>query len=253
MADRDPWLEMRQATRARIGLGRAGDALPTRALLDFQLAHARARDAVHAVVDFDAVQLALSPLTIHRVRSAAPDRDAYLRRPDLGRRLSDDGRAQLLSAADDAEWDLVFVIADGLSASAVSTHAAPLMLAILGRLQGWRIAPIVCVEQGRVAVGDEIGEIIRAQLCAVLIGERPGLSAADSLGLYLTWSPRVGRRDSERNCISNIHAEGLSYAQAATTAAWLIQEATRRRLTGVDLKDEVAAGLPMEREPKAVD
>ncbi len=245
MIDRDPWLDMRRATRARIGLGRAGDALPTQALLEFQLAHARARDAVHAAVDFDALERTLRPLTVCRLRSAAPNRDAYLRRPDLGRRLSDDSRKRLLDSAGEGAWDIVFVIADGLSASAIAAHAAPFVKACLNRLSGWRIAPLVFVAQGRVAVGDEVGALMKARLCVVLIGERPGLSVADSLGLYLTWDPKVGRRDSERNCISNIHAEGLSYVQAAATAAWLIEEATRRRLTGVELKaDAEASTLP---------
>ena len=249
--DNDPWARFRNATRARIGLGRAGDAVPTHALLEFQFAHARARDAVHTPVDFTRVERAIAPLAVLRLHSAAPDRATYLRRPDLGRRLDDQSRERLRIAAGEDAWDLVFVVADGLSAAAVMTHAAPVLSACLDRLPGFRVAPIVCVEQGRVAIGDEIGEIVNARLCAVLIGERPGLSVANSLGMYLTWAPRIGRRDSERNCISNIHADGLSYARASDTAAWLLKEATIRRLTGTGLKEatgddliEAARSLP---------
>jgi ethanolamine ammonia-lyase small subunit len=243
MADSDPWMRFRQTTRARIGLGRAGDAMPTRALLEFQSAHARARDAVHAPVDFMAVERAIAPLPVLHLHSAALDRVTYLRRPDLGRRLGEESRERLRIAASDSVWDLVFVVADGLSAAAVMTHAAPVLSACLDRLPGWCVAPIVCVEQARVAIGDEIGQIMNAKLCAVLIGERPGLSVADSLGIYLTWAPRIGSRDSERNCISNIHADGLSYPRAGDTAAWLIKEATIRRLTGLKLKEATEGDL----------
>lgn len=230
----DPFARFRAATRARIGLGRSGDAMPIKPLLDFQLAHAQARDAVHGRVDWDRLAADLPPGPVLAVRSAAPDRQTYLRRPDLGRSLDESSAAGL----NDGGWDLALVIADGLSAAAVQTWAAPTIAAILDRLPGWRIAPVVFASQARVAIGDPIGEKLGAQLVAVLIGERPGLSAADSLGIYLTYAPRIGRRDSERNCISNIHGGGLSPSLAADTLVWLATEARRLRLTGVDLKED---------------
>jgi ethanolamine ammonia-lyase small subunit len=233
----DPWQRFRTLTRARIGLGRSGDALPTTALLDFQLAHARARDAVHGAADFDQIAAALAPFPTIRVHSAAPDRATYLRRPDLGRRLDDDSRTALTPG----EWDIAFVIADGLSAAAVQAHAAPLVQACLKRLPHLSIAPVVLASQARVALGDEVGAGLGARLVALLVGERPGLSAADSLGVYLTWAPRPGRPDSERNCISNIHAAGLPIEAAADKLCWLATEAARLKLTGVALKEDAPA------------
>jgi ethanolamine ammonia-lyase small subunit len=241
---------LRQATRARIGLGRAGDAIPTRALLEFQLAHAQARDAVHAPLDFDALDQSLASRPLLRLHSAARDRTTYLRRPDLGRRLDAESRDRLRSSIIAAPPDIVFVIADGLSARAVMRHAAPVLAACLQRLPDQAQAPVVVVEQARVAIGDEIGEMLAAKLCLVLIGERPGLSVADSLGLYLTWAPRPGVQDSARNCISNIHADGLSPEQAADQAAWLIREAMRRSLTGIDLKAASPDDLLEDRSPR---
>ncbi len=239
----DPWSALRAATHARIGLGRTGDALPTGAVLDLQLAHARARDAVHAPLDVEAVQREVGPALV--VRSEAPDRATYLRRPDLGRRLDPACRAALAQARHpaplpDRGWDAAFVVADGLSPLAVHRHAAPLLRACAARLPGWALAPTVVATQARVALGDEIGERLGAGLVAVLIGERPGLSAADSLGVYLTHHPRVGRQDAERNCVSNIHGAGLSCEAAAEMLTWLMGEARRRGLTGVALKDDRA-------------
>jgi len=251
VAEPDPWAKLRQATRARIGLGRAGDAIPTKALLEFQLAHAQARDAVHAPLDLEALEQALAPGPIVRLHSAARDRTTYLRRPDLGRRLDPDSRRRLISAAKSFAPDLVFVVADGLSARAVMRHAPAVLAACLQRLPEHTEAPVVVIEQARVAVGDEVGDILGAKLCLVLIGERPGLSVADSLGLYLTWAPRPGVQDCARNCISNIHADGLSPVQAADQAAWLIREATRRSLTGVDLKAASPEDLLEDRSPRA--
>jgi ethanolamine ammonia-lyase small subunit len=231
----DPWDTLRAATRARIGLGRTGDALPVNAVLDFQLAHARARDAVHTPLDTAAIARAVDPLPSVTVRSRAGNRADYLRRPDLGR-LLDPRDAALLKQPCEA----VFVIADGLSALGVQRHAVPLLHAALKRLQGWSIGPVVIATQARVALGDDIGHALQADVCAVLIGERPGLSVADSLGVYLTYRPHPGRRDSERNCISNIHAEGLSYDTAADMLAWLMNQARHRKLTGVGLKDDRA-------------
>nr|WP_295825485.1 ethanolamine ammonia-lyase subunit EutC [uncultured Azospirillum sp.] len=231
---KDPWARFRSATRARIALGRSGDALPTKALLEFQLAHARARDAVHSAVDFDRLAADLSPLETIRVHSAASDRPTYLRRPDLGRRL-DPASAAALPAG---EWDLLFVIADGLSAAAVQVNAAPLVHACVARLGHLRIGPVVLAGQARVALGDEVAAAMGARLVALLVGERPGLSAAESLGAYLTWDPKPGRADSERNCISNIHADGLSIQTAADKLCWLATEAARLKLTGVALKED---------------
>jgi ethanolamine ammonia-lyase small subunit len=243
----DPWIALRATTRARIGLGRTGDALPIKDVLEFQLAHARARDAVHTPLDTQLMAEAIAPRPVVIVRSKAPDRDTYLRRPDLGRQLDPACRASLTGT-----WDAVFVIADGLSPVAVQLHAVPLLKACLDRLAGWSVAPIVIAAQARVALGDDIGASLQAGLCAVLIGERPGLSVADSLGVYLTYQPRIGRRDSERNCISNIHADGLSYDAAADMLVWLMTEARRRKLTGVELKDDrigTAAATQVLPEP----
>lgn len=236
------WHALRQLTPARIGLGRAGDALTTRDQLELRLAHARAREAVHAELDVPALAAALADYgPAICVASAARDRTTYLQRPDLGRRLGD-GMAELLPAVGS---DLAVVLADGLSPVAVQTHAPALIAAIAQRLPGWQLAPPVIATQARVALGDEIGEALGARFVAVLIGERPGLSAADSLGIYLTHAPRPGRKDAERNCISNIRPPvGLSYAQAADTFAALLRAAERLGLTGVALKaDEEAAAL----------
>lgn len=246
----DAWAAFRQLTPARIGLGRAGVSLPTRAHLDFQLAHARARDAVHLALDAAALAtelaraLAHTGIDIATVRSAARDRTEYLQRPDLGRRLDDASRARLstCAAGEAAPPDVAFVVADGLSAAAASRHAAPVLERLVPRLavSEWRIAPVAVAEQGRVALGDEIGELLGAPLALVLLGERPGLSSPDSLGAYLTWAPTPGRRDAERNCVSNIRPEGLGYAAAADRLLFFLTEARRRRLTGIALKDEWA-------------
>ncbi len=217
--------------------------MATRPLLDFQLAHARARDAVHAAIDVRMLcdELRRCGLPALALKTQARDRATYLRRPDLGRALSEDSAA-LLAAGD---YDVVFVIADGLSALAVERHALHLLRAVLPLIAGWRVAPVCVVEQGRVAVGDAIGEALQAPLAVMLIGERPGLSSPDSLGVYITWEPRRGRKDAERNCISNIREEGLGYAAAAKRLHYYMQEATRRRMTGLGLKDpaEDVAGL----------
>jgi ethanolamine ammonia-lyase small subunit len=236
----DPWLHFRAATRARIGLGRAGDSLPTAPLLAFSLAHARARDAVHGAPDFDALAAALRPAETLLVHSQAPDRLTYLRRPDLGRRLREADRGLLAHG----EWDAVFVVADGLSATAIDTHVVPMIAAARARLQGWRLAPVVLARQARVALGDEIGAALGARLVVVLVGERPGLTAQDSLGIYLTFAPRIGRNDAQRNCLSNIHPDGLGYEMAADKLAWLMQQALRLSLTGIGLKENAPLALP---------
>jgi ethanolamine ammonia-lyase small subunit len=233
----DPWARLRATTRARIGLARVGDAMATTDVLEFQLAHAKARDAVHTKLDTAALRAELGGDVIE-VRSAAENREIYLRRPDFGRQLHKDCEPQLIRG----DYDAVFVIADGLSSSAVSLNAIPMLRAALARLKDFKIAPIVIATQARVAIGDDIGERLGARLCAILIGERPGLSVAESLGIYLTYNPKRGCRDSARNCISNIHGQGgLSFEAAADTLTWLIREALRRQLTGVDLKEEAIA------------
>jgi ethanolamine ammonia-lyase small subunit len=242
----DPFARLRAATPARIGLGHTGPALPTAPMLALQLAHACAREAVHAALDVAALRAALA-LPSLVVDSAAPDRQTYLRRPDLGRRLAPAASAALGAAAGD--FDLAIVIADGLSALAAQRHAAPLIAALVARLAGWRLAPAVVARQGRVAIGDEIAAALGARAVLVLIGERPGLSVADGLGAYLTWAPRAGRLDSERNCVSNIGDQGLSPDRAADKIAWLLGEAGRLGFTGVDLKDRQAEGPPQVADP----
>jgi ethanolamine ammonia-lyase small subunit len=232
---------LRALTPARVGLGRTGVSLATRDLLDFQRCHASARDAVHARLEGAAVAATLRELTgaeVLRLHSAAADRATYLQRPDLGRRLDEASCAHLAEHAPVRSYDLALIVADGLSALAVERHAAPLLQELLPRLTGWRLAPVCVVEQGRVAIGDEIGAALGAQIAVVLIGERPGLSSPDSLGAYITWDPRTGRTDAERNCISNIRAEGLAYSEAARQLENILCAARQLRLTGVALKNQ---------------
>ena len=217
------WTDLRRFTPARVALGRAGNGLPTSAHLDFQAAHAAARDAVHAALDVARLRADLSAVGLPStaLHSAAPDRRTFLLRPDLGRRLREADRASLPAPAPVVPG-LLFVVCDGLSATAVQRHAVPLLAHIYGTARG--LVPVVVAEQGRVALGDDIGEALGAEAVAVLIGERPGLTAADSLGVYLTWQPRRGRTDAERNCISNIRRDGLSPEVAADKLQWLIQQ-----------------------------
>ncbi|WP_134045625.1 ethanolamine ammonia-lyase subunit EutC [Paraburkholderia caballeronis] len=249
--EKNPWHALRQFTPARIALGRAGNGVPTAPLLAFNLSHAQARDAVHHPLDANALhdELHTRGFASLDAHSAAPDRAHYLRRPDLGRRLSDDSRAALKRAANDAQAapDVVFVIADGLSALAASRQAVPLLVETCARLADWNVGPVVVARQSRVALGDEIGELLGAKFVAMLIGERPGLSSPDSLGVYLTYAPKLGRSDAERNCISNVRPEGLGYAAAAHKLHYLLTHARRLGLTGVGLKDDSDALL--EREP----
>lgn len=244
----DPFVALRAATRARIGLGRAGDGLPTAALLDFQLAHAQARDAVHGRVDWDGLAAHL-PGPVIRVRSRAADRAQYLRRPDLGRQL-DPACVPLLPAGAPT---LALVVGDGLSAAAVQNWAAPVVAAIVARLpDDWTCAPIVLAEQARVALSDPIGAALGARVVAMLIGERPGLSVADSLGIYLTWGPRPGRPDSDRNCLSNIHAHGQSPSTAADKLVWLVGQSLRLGLSGVGLKEETPSLTGQDAAPDLI-
>jgi ethanolamine ammonia-lyase small subunit len=232
-------IDLKSFTPARVALGRTGHSLPVGEFLRFQLDHARARDAVWE--ELDPAGLGLPHILLH---SAAADRHIYLRRPDLGRKLNDESRGRLRCGS----YDAAIVLVDGLSAAAIQRHAAPLLAEMAPRWteEAWQLAPLSVVLQGRVAIGDEIGELVGAQLVAVFIGERPGLSSPDSLGIYLTWDPHPGRTDAQRNCISNIRAEGLSYRAAANKLHFLMREARRRRLTGVELKEE---GLVLEPGP----
>lgn len=256
----DPWTGLAAATPARIALGRAGAGQTTAAVLAFSLAHALARDAVHTPLDGAALaeRLARLGLEVLRVESAAPDRGAYLRRPDLGRRLSTGSRAMLTGAAAtraDAPPDLAFVVADGLSATAIEQNAAPFIDAFLPHAEraGWRLGPAVVATQARVALGDEVGEIFGARAVVLLVGERPGLSSPDSLGLYLTFAPRRGRTDADRNCISNVRPAGLSHAAAARKLAALVAGAFALGLSGVRLKDTETAALAGADRPSAID
>ncbi|WP_237885383.1 ethanolamine ammonia-lyase subunit EutC [Pseudomonas sp. PGPR40] len=240
----NPLLELRRLTPARIALGRTGTSMPTSAQLDFQYAHAQARDAVH--LPFDHIELrsqlaerGRESLLLH---SAATDRNSYLQRPDLGRKLSDVSAQTLRDYAltHPGGVDLAVVVADGLSALAVHRHTLPFLARMEEQTasEGWSLSPVILVEQGRVAVADEIGELLGAKMVVILIGERPGLSSPDSLGLYFTYNPKVGLTDAYRNCISNVRLEGLSYGMAAHRLLYLMREACRRQLSGVSLKDE---------------
>jgi ethanolamine ammonia-lyase small subunit len=242
-----PLRDLRDLTPARVGLGRAGASLPTRALLDFTLDHARARDAVHATFDAAAVTAGLNDLGLEvlNVCSRAGDRKDYLRRPDLGRRL--DPASQLrLASRQGGSLQLAIVVGDGLSPSAVNAHAIELVRSLIPRLaaDGIVIGSAVVASGARVALGDEIGAILGVRMIVMLIGERPGLSAPDSLGAYLTFGPRIGLTDAERNCVSNIHGSGLGYDEAAFRIAWLVREAFAREITGVALKDESGGPTP---------
>jgi ethanolamine ammonia-lyase small subunit len=240
----NPWQQLRELTPARIALGRAGTSLPTRPQLEFQYAHAQARDAVHLPFDHSALstKLAEKKLQSLLLHSAAKDRDTYLQRPDLGRKLDEDSAALLDQHCSEqgAGYDLAIVVADGLSALAVQRHALPMIERIreMTTQEGWSLAPVALVEQGRVAVADEVAERLSARMVVILIGERPGLSSPDSLGLYFTYAPKVGLTDASRNCISNIRLEGLSYAMAGHRLLYLLREASKRQLSGVNLKDE---------------
>lgn len=240
----NPLLELRRLTPARIALGRTGTSMPTSAQLDFQYAHAQARDAVHLPFDHMGLssQLAERGRECLLLHSAATDRNSYLQRPDLGRKLNDESAQTLRDYAlsHPGGVDLAIVVADGLSALAVHRHTLPFLARMEEQtaVEGWSLSPVILVEQGRVAVADEIGELLGAKMVVILIGERPGLSSPDSLGLYFTYNPKVGLTDAYRNCISNVRLEGLSYGMAAHRLLYLMREACRRQLSGVSLKDE---------------
>ena len=236
----DPWASLKAHTAARIALGRTGTSVPLREALAFRLAHAHARDAVYSALDSEKLlpELAQLGVAICEVRSQAHDRQEYLQRPDLGRQLHEESRATLQEQRP-AAADLAIILADGLSAVAVNEHAGPVVQRLLPKLReaGFRVAPLVVATQARVALGDEVGELLGAQLSLVLIGERPGLSSPHSLGAYFTYAPRPGLTDEARNCVSNIRPEGLNYDLAADRLFFLLHESLRRKLSGVQLKD----------------
>ena len=235
MSERDAWHRLASLTPARLALGRSGNGLPTARVLEFQLAHAQARDAVQRPSDAKAVATGLDRPDTRLVTTEATDRQIYLMNPDAGRRLSEASRESLARG----DYDAVLVIADGLSSTAIDAHGAALARLVLAGLPKLKFAPVVIVTGGRVAIGDDIAQAVGAQLAIVLIGERPGLSAADSVGIYLTFAPRPGvTTDSDRNCISNVRPGGLALEDAAHRLAWLVTEARKRRLTGIELKDD---------------
>jgi ethanolamine ammonia-lyase small subunit len=236
----DPWQQLRSFTRARIALGRVGSSLPTKEVLDFGMCHAMARDAVHSPLDVGSFcdGLHASGFQTLRVTSAAPDRASYLLRPDLGRKLADESAGDLRAQVH-GDCDILFVVGDGLSSLAVSNHAQSVLESLRSLLPTtWRVAPVLVATQARVALSDQIGELLHARIVVMLIGERPGLTSPDSLGIYITYAPKVGRQDSERNCISNVRPEGLNYEAAARKTLWLVKEAMRLKLSGIGLKDE---------------
>ncbi|GAB2181429.1 ethanolamine ammonia-lyase subunit EutC [Denitratisoma sp. agr-D3] len=240
---RDPWQQLRAFTQARIALGRSGVSLPTAEVLRFGLAHAQARDAVHQPLDVTVMQARFheAGFATLAVTSQAENRSAYLRRPDWGRRLAQESAALLQANAATLWGDapkLAFVAADGLSSLACQTHSQALLQALTPYLPEIRESPVVIATQARVALGDEVGQLLGAEMVVVLIGERPGLSSPDSLGVYLTSRPRVGLTDADRNCISNVRPEGLDYPEAARKLAFLIAGARRLGRSGVDLKDD---------------
>ena len=263
-----PWEGLKQFTDARIALGRAGVSQPTAAHLAFQLAHAQARDAVHLPLDAHGLAASLETLGLPTLmlHSQAIDRTRYLQRPDLGRRLdaaSLEALARGHGSSTGQGFDVAFVVVDGLSPLAIHQNALPLVSLMLRRLSEdkvnvWTVAPLSVVSQGRVAVGDEVGEQLGARIVVVLIGERPGLSSPDSMGLYITWHPKVGTTDAARNCISNVRPAGLSVDAAALTLHQLLNQARAKQLTGVGLKDDVDHLAPpnnlssVEPEPKAL-
>ncbi|WP_429932676.1 ethanolamine ammonia-lyase subunit EutC [Agrobacterium vitis] len=234
-----------EATAARLGLGRAGSSVPTKAVLDFTLDHARARDAVHIPLNFDALERDFSTLGVDvlRVNSACPDRQTYLRRPDLGRRLSPASRASLAARMLVCP-DVVIIVGDGLSSTAVQNGAAGLLMHLLPMLKAMQLSlgPLVLASQARVALADDIAELLGARMSIILVGERPGLSAANSLGAYLTLAPNRDRTDADRNCVSNIRPGGLDAERAAFKLNWLVERAFREGATGVQLKDESDPG-----------
>lgn len=260
----NPWSQLRAFTDARIGLGRAGISLPTHELLAFQCAHAQARDAVHFPLDLEALDRDLTAQALPwsaaiRLHSQAAGRTEYLQRPDLGRRLDSASRTTLQQISGHAApvYDLALVVVDGLSSRAIQDNAVPFLKVLddtlnADRANTWRLAPLTVVSQGRVAVGDEVGELLNAKTVVVLVGERPGLSSPDSLGLYLTWGPKTGRADSERNCISNVRPAGLASEEAVRRLMYLLRESRQLGLSGVGLKDRTSDDIIEHHQERKV-
>jgi ethanolamine ammonia-lyase small subunit len=239
----DPWSSLRRFTSARIALGRAGGSLPTAELLDFALAHAAARDAVHSVLDVPALMRDLEPIGLPVIvcKSQVSDRTLYLQRPDLGSRLDPASRDALAVLAGEA--DVSIVISDGLSATAAAAHAASLLKELIPMLRahGLSLSPLVIAPFGRVAVQDEVGAALGSRASLIVLGERPGLGCPDGLGGYLVYDPRPGNTNAQRNCVSNIRPAGLPIPAAAATLEYLIGQSIRRKISGIQLKDERSA------------
>ncbi len=265
----NPWRTLRDFTDARIGLGRAGVSIPTQHLLAFQLAHAQAQDAVHLPLDTDQLTQALCASGVLKrpeqavlLHSQAEDRAEYLQRPDLGRRLDEASTEALKTLHSDQghamqAYDLAVVVVDGLSSLAIQQNTAPFLSELYQALeaddQPWNLAPLSVVQQGRVAIGDEVGELLNARCVLLLVGERPGLSSPDSLGLYMTWAPKVGLTDASRNCISNVRKAGLNYPDAVRKAMYLLKESRQLKLSGVNLKDRSEEGdLILDSQSKQI-
>ena len=248
----DPWHGLTGRTPARVALGRAGGSLPTAELLRFALDHAEARDAVHEPLDTPAVVAGLRALgrDVLTVGSLAQNTAAYLRFPERGRRLADADRARLAAVAGEG-CDVALVVADGLSAAAVHRNAVPLVGELLPRLAGRSVGPLVVARHARVAIQDPIGHALRARCAVIVLGERPGLGTADSLGVYLVFAPGPGKTDADRNCVSNVRPAGLPLAAAAGTVAYLIDAAISRGLSGVSLKDDRTPLLTPNAVPPA--
>ncbi|MEO6149905.1 MAG: ethanolamine ammonia-lyase subunit EutC [Mucilaginibacter sp.] len=240
----NPWQALQQFTNARIGIGRSGTSIPMKELLQFRLAHAHARDAVYSKLDSEGLTEALKQfnLPVAQLNSKAVSRERYLKMPGLGRDLDEASTEQLTSYTPGA--DIVIIIADGLSATAVNQNTVPLLEFLVPMLinSKLKLAPFCLVKQGRVAIGDDVAAVLQAKMSLILIGERPGLSAADSMGAYLTYDPREGLTDEARNCISNIRHNGLGHRQAAEKIFYLVQQAFRKKLSGVLLKDDNEGG-----------
>jgi len=239
----NPWERLKQYTQARIAIGRCGSSIPTDEMLQFKLAHAKAIDAVHLPLDKETIAQEIEKnfgIPVLRLHSAAKDRSEYLRRPDLGRILSDESIATIQKTPIAKSYDVAIVIADGLSSTAIDRNIKPFLNQFIPMLQkkNFSIAPLSMVEQGRVAVADSIAELLNAKLTVILIGERPGLKSPDSLGIYMTYNPKKGTTDERRNCISNVRQGGLSYPVACAKLFYLIEESFKRQLSGVELKDD---------------
>ena len=236
---KDHWEFLKNFTDARIAMGRTGNSIPTKNLLEFQLAHAKARDAVHSELNFTEISDLLNKfnLQIINLHSSVHNRMEYLQRPDLGRKLNEESKTILNKCQ--KGFDLSIVIADGLSSLAIKNHLKPFLENLLPELNSWRLAPLSVVKEGRVAIGDEIAQILEAEIVVILIGERPGLSSPDSMGIYLTYAPKSGLTDESRNCISNVRPAGLNYSSASKKLLYLLNQSRSKKLSGVNLKDEM--------------